>query len=153
MGYCYGWTESGRQSLACDGCGNIGGVRKRRCPYKVRTDSLRSTHRFEIDYCPAPAMCSACYKKHGGLRGVHGESCREGAAQSQAEEDKVEAGLDAGESFVIAAYGDWAEDVPEGQVKVLFKGRAGESTLLLPKDLYDQRPTQTLSGYKALIAG
>lgn len=146
----YGYDTRGR--LACDGCGTTGGVRKRRCPYKVLTDSLRSPRRFEVDYSPAPALCSECYKKHGGLRGVHGEACREGAAASQAEYDKVEAALDAGESFVIAAYGSWAEDVPKGQVKVLFKGRAGESSLLMPEDLYEQRPTTTLSGYEALLA-
>jgi hypothetical protein len=152
MGYGYGWTSSGRQGLSCDGCGTVGGVRKRRCPYKVLGDSLRSPRRYELDYSPAPALCSECYKKHGGLRGVHGEECREGAVKSQAKYDAIEAGLDAGESFVIAAYGSWAEGVPQGQVKVLFRGRAGETEMLMPEALYEQRPTQTLSGYQALVA-
>lgn len=81
MGYCFDY----RGRMVCDGCGIAGGVRKRKCPYKVRYSAHNgggSAH-----YCSPPALCGDCYKKYGGLRGVHGDACRDGAAASQARED------------------------------------------------------------------
>ncbi len=75
MGYCFDY----RGRLACDGCGIAGGVRKRKCAYKVAYPG------YSIAYCSPPALCSPCYKKYGGLRGIHGDACRDGAAASQAE--------------------------------------------------------------------
>lgn len=45
MGYCY--TRSG--ALVCDSCNASGGVKKVSCP---------------VGYCPPPALCAACKKKH-----------------------------------------------------------------------------------------
>ena len=81
MGYCFDY----RHRLCCDGCGKAGGVRKRKCAYRVRASVLDGG--YSIPYCSPPALCSDCYKKHGGLRGVHGDRCRDGAAASQAEAD------------------------------------------------------------------
>ena len=46
MGYCYN-SASGR--LACDACDTDEGVKKRRCPF---------------GYCPADALCAACWTKN-----------------------------------------------------------------------------------------
>lgn len=81
MGYCFDY----RGRLVCDGCGIAGGVRKRKCAYKVRVSVLDGG--YSIPYCSPPALCAGCYKKHGGLRGVHGDRCRDGAAASQAQAD------------------------------------------------------------------
>lgn len=139
MGYCYSRTGG----LACDKCGAAGGVRKRCCAYTVLCDSLRGA-RQRLDYCPAPALCSACYKQAGGLRGVHGEACRDGAAASQAKYDAIEARLDAGESFVIAGYG---RGVPAGMAGVGFRSRAGDSWRLIPEADYDPQAKPALSDY------
>lgn len=148
MGYSRD-ARTGR--LCCDGCGTTGGVRKRTCPYKVTCDSLRG-QRSTVAYCPPPALCPACYEKEGGLRGVHPEGCKTGAAVMQAEADAVEAGLTAGESFVVSAFGDWHEDVPAGLVMVVFRGRSGESRVLVEKDEYDPRVKPRLSDYAPVMA-
>ncbi|MBB5167083.1 hypothetical protein [Mycobacterium sp. AZCC_0083] len=90
----------------------------------VLGDTLRSRTRHAMHYCYAPALCSDCYRSHGGKH-LH-DACAEGAAASQAKYDAIEAALDAGESFVIAAYGEWHESVPDGMVGLLFRGRSGE---------------------------
>ena len=77
MGYCFDY----RGRLVCDGCGIAGGVRKRKCAYKVRASVLDGG--YSIPSCSPPALCSDFYKKYGGLRGVHGDACRDGAAASQ----------------------------------------------------------------------
>ena len=119
MGYCFDYA--GR--LVCDRCGQAGGVRKRKCPYKVSG----------LHYCPAPAYCAPCYKVRGGLRGVHGDACRDGAAASQAKADVIRARLDAGEVKVRAAYGDWHADVPAGMTMLL---GSDDKHYLLPKNNY-----------------
>jgi hypothetical protein len=81
MGYCFDY----RGRLVCDGCDIPGGVRKRKCPYRVTYGRSNGGH--TVPYCSPPALCADCYRKYGGLRGVHGERCREGAAASQAEHD------------------------------------------------------------------
>lgn len=127
--------------LCCDKCGQSGGVRKRTCPYKVRCDSLRSMYgqRPVLSYCSPWALCSPCFKVLGGLRGVHGDSCRDGAAQSQAEYDAIELALEAGELFVVSA-----STTPEGMVAVTFWGRYDPETRsrpeqkhIVPKSVYD----------------
>jgi hypothetical protein len=125
MGYCFDYK--GR--LVCDGCGVSGGVRKRKCSFKVLGDS-RYGPRHALPYCPAPAVCGECFKKHGGSKGIHG-GCKGGAEASQAEADEVERLLDEGEYFAASAYGDWNKTVPEGKVGVIYRGRAGERRVLL----------------------
>lgn len=149
MGYSYGYNARGNLALACDNCGDVGGVRKRRCPYTVRGDSLRtvSGKRPEMDYCPAPAVCGACFAKLGGTHGIHGDQCRTGAAAMQERYDAKEAALDAGESFVTTGYGDWHKAVPAGWVGVTFNGRAGETHRLMPPEMYHPGTLERLSDY------
>lgn len=137
MGYCYDYA--GR--LVCDGCGNTSAtgtrVIRRKCSHKVLGDTLRGKTRVSMHYCYPPALCSSCYQKEGGKH-IH-DKCAEGARRSQAEYDAIEAALDAGEMFVISAYGSWHAEVPEGKVGVLFSGRSGELQRLVDQSAYDQR--------------
>ncbi len=123
MGYSYGQNERGSWVLSCDNCGNVGGVRKRTCPYTVLGDTLRTAKRYEMSYCYPPALCAVCYAALGGLRGVHGQDCETGAAKSQAGYDAIEAGLDAGELYVVSA----SMSGP-GMVTVTFWGRRDPAT-------------------------
>ena len=115
MGYSFDF----RGRMCCDSCGNPGGVRRRTCPHRVRYHDGGSA-----PYCYPPALCSACYAKHGGLRGVHGERCRDGAGEAQVREDRIGAKLAAGEIQVRAAWGRGGSEpsrygnVPPGQVMV-----------------------------------
>lgn len=126
MGYCYD-RDNG---LVCDSCGGSGprlGVKKRTCAYRV--DGM--------PYCPAPALCSACYRDEGGLRGVHGEKCQAGAAKSQAESDAMSARRAAGELFISGALSGPTWYVPAGQVGAEFAGRDGvRAWRLIPEDDY-----------------
>ncbi|QSM01191.1 hypothetical protein SEA_NANOSMITE_167 [Mycobacterium phage Nanosmite] len=137
MGYSFDYA--GR--LACDGCGKTSadGVRvmRRRCPHKVLSDTLRCARRIAMDYCPAPALCGDCYRSHGGKK-LH-DVCAEPAKAAQAEYDAIEAALDAGEMFVIAAYGSWHDNVPAGKVGVLFSGRDGQTQRLVDEHAYGSR--------------
>lgn len=151
MGYSY--TRSG--ALVCDGCGSSGGVRKRRCPYTVTGTSERSpsgSRSAALPYCPPPAYCPACYRERGGLRGVHGARCREGAASMQAADDARQARLDAGDLGVVSASGAsrYNPDIPPGWVKVTFGGAAGPSGWVeygVPDARYDPGARPFLSDY------
>ena len=134
MGYCFDYK--GR--LVCDDCGAYGSVRKRKCSFKVLGDSLHGP-RHALPYCYPPALCSECFKKHGGTKGIHA-GCRDGAEASQAEADKIERLLDEGDFLPVSAYGDWHEAVPEGKVGVKYRGRSGERYVLLDKADYEGRP-------------
>ena len=123
MGYSTDWT--GR--LACDSCGHSGGVRKRRCPYKV--DHHDGT--APLSYCMAPALCDACYKAEGGLRGVHGERCRENAAKAQEMADAEHARLVAGDAKIRTRWGSWHEMVPAGYVGARYVSADGTETFVL----------------------
>lgn len=152
MGYSYGRTSRGGQALACDHCGESEGrTRKRTCPHKVLTDSLRSSNgkRHSISYCYPPAYCPDCFKKAGGSKGVHGEKCREGAAKSTAEYDAIEAALDVGEKFVVSA-----SRAPEGKTEVTFWGRGatGEVRVLVPSESYNPKAKPKLSDYPEAVA-
>lgn len=145
--------SSGR--LCCDKCGQSGGVRRRTCPYKIRTDSLRSMYgnRPVLNYCSPWALCSPCFKALGGLRGIHGDECRDGAARSQAEADAIEAGLDKGAMFVVSAIA-----MSGGMVEVTFWGKhdAGarsrpEVKHLIPKDAYDPAAKPRMSDYADVL--
>lgn len=129
MGYSY--SVPGNR-LCCDNCGGTGSTRKRRCPHKVTSQGVQP-----LPYCPAPALCAACWAKLGGAAGVHGDRCRDGAKQAQAEDDALVARLDAGEQLVRTAWGDWDPDTPTGMVRVMTWGRGGvEGMYLMPADDY-----------------
>jgi hypothetical protein len=138
MGYIH--DEQGR--LVCDNCGIAGGVSKRTCPHKVTNENGRV-----LSYCYPAALCSQCYRKLGGAKGVHG-TCAEGAARRQAEYDAVRAKLATGELQVCSAYGDWHEAVPEGLVGVCFIGASNETYyVLVRKADYDPNVRRWLSQY------
>ena len=156
MGYSYGMDARGRFTrLACDSCGAADGTtRKRTCRFKVRY--------FEggaLPYCPAPALCPACFTKHGGSKGIHGDSCRDGAARSQAREDERGRRRAAGELEVKSAFGDWHETVPKGMTGVRFVGGAPtphvinsgttEAWKLMPAGAYEPGAKPWLSDYAA----
>jgi hypothetical protein len=92
--------------------------------------------------CYAPALCGKCYRDLGGLRGVHGDACREGAERSNAEEAEKAVRYAAGDKEVVSASGDWHKDVPAGMVMVTFAaGRsrgawAAQVVALMPKEAY-----------------
>ncbi|ANA86334.1 hypothetical protein SEA_LOZINAK_178 [Gordonia phage Lozinak] len=136
-----GYSTDTRGRLCCDSCGQSGGVRKRKCKYKVTADNQRSANRHVLHYCYPPALCQACYRKEGGINGVHGESCRDGAASSQAEYDRKQELLDAGKHMVVAAYGSWQDSVPEGMVGVHFASAkySDHRHVLMPHDDYNNR--------------
>ena len=150
MGYCYGTSPTtGRQLLACDGCGSIGSTRKRTCPYKVlqSTFRTRSDVRRPVPYCPAPAYCPACYAERKGAGALH-PFCKDAAKQAEAEQDAIQAALDGGEYLVCSASGDWRDDVPTGYVAVTFWNKAmDEIEVYLPKADYDPRGKSKLSDY------
>lgn len=138
----YGFDFKGR--LCCDSCGVSGGVRKRPCKYKVAYPDGSM-----LNYCYAPALCSKCYAAKGGLNGVHGDSCREGAHESQQEQDHIRFQLAKGDSLVRAAWGDWHDKVPTGWTGVMFRGleAVGTTYALVPAEDYAPNVRQFLSNY------
>lgn len=113
MGYSYGLNPStGRMALACDACPAVGGVRKRQCTHRVTDEYGRA-----LPYCPAPALCDACYRAR---RATLHDACAEPARRSQAEYDARRARIEAGDLPIRAAWGDWSKDVPAGWTLVLF---------------------------------
>lgn len=155
MGYSYGRNAAGNWALACDNCGDVGSVRKRPCRFKVLGDSHRTMDgkRHALPYCQPPALCSPCFTRLGGTRGVHGDECRDGAAYFQARADAKEAALDAGLGLVAAAWGDWQEYVPEGMTGVLFTGRASKPEFyrLVPADSYHPGAKPALTDYPEAV--
>lgn len=132
MGYSFGQNSAGRWVLSCDKCGTVGGVRKRACKYKVADE-----RGVALPWCPPPALCSACFTVLGGTAGIHGDTCRDGAAAAQVDYDRKAARLAAGDKLVRVAYGDWHARVPKGAVLVGFKGSDGVMEhRLMPKDVY-----------------
>ena len=125
MGYSYGRSASGRMALSCDHCGVVGGVRKRRCPFKVSDSGLRSKGvRHTVSYCPAPAYCDKCFSANGKTKGIH-EFCEAPAKAAQAKYDAERAKLEAGELHVVSAFGDWCASVALGYVGVVFSSLWG----------------------------
>ncbi len=139
MGYSYSNTGA----LCCDKCGTSGGVRKRKCTYKVLGNSLRG-NRISMHYCYPPALCIPCLKALGGQTVLH-KDCKEPAARSQAEADAIERQLDAGEAFAIAAWGSAYDHVPPGQVGVKYRSRTGECYVLIAAADYARYPRPVLS--------
>jgi hypothetical protein len=140
-----GYSTDRMGRLCCDACGQAGNVRKRQCPFKVLTDSLRGP-RVLLHYCSPPALCPECYEKHKAT--LH-DRCRHGAAASQVEYDLTEAALDAGDAFSVCAWGDWKDGVPKGMVGVCFKSRQGERYCLVPQA--EHSGGKPLSAYSEVI--
>ena len=133
MGYSYGRSMNGRWILACDKCGAVGGVRKRKCRYTVTDERGMNP----LPWCPAPALCGPCFKALGGTAGIHGDTCRDAAAHAQSEADAKRARLAAGDKAVNVAYGSWHQSVPDGMVLVGFKGLDGvQEHRLMATDVY-----------------
>lgn len=127
MGYCYD-ARTGR--LACDSCGAAEGeTRKRTCTARV-THVDSTGQRVALPYCPPPALCPACYSKHGGAK-IH-DACHEPARRRQAEEDRRAAKMATGAKLRRAAWG-----LDAGMVGVLFEGPGGALHLAMPEALYD----------------
>jgi hypothetical protein len=145
MGYCR--DSAGR--LVCDRCGNAGGVRRRTCPHKVLTDSVAHA-RMTLPNCSPWALCATCFRVMGGNKGVH-EGCAAEAAAAQARYDAIEAGLDAGELFVLSATSGERQGVPDGQVGVIFHGRGGHVHVLVPAADYDSSARPRLSDYPTTV--
>jgi hypothetical protein len=151
MGYGYGYSSNGRQALACDSCGRSeGDTRKRTCPRTVLTDSTRSAGRQRISYCYPPALCPNCWVKEGRTAGVHGD-CAQAAAKSTARYDQIEARFRRGDGYVVSAAGSWADDVPDGSVKVTFSFATEHEPAwrdyLVPAGVYDPSERKWLSEY------
>lgn len=148
MGYSYGYDGiSGRVLLACDSCGNAGGVRKRTCTHKVShlNETTGTTH--NLPWCQPPALCSPCFKTHGGGKAIHAD-CAEGAAAAQTRENEKTARMRRGDAIVASAFGSWHESVPEGSTGVIFRGCGGvEVCKLVPADEYDSAQKLFLSCY------
>lgn len=140
MGYSYGWSSSGRQVLSCDSCGEAEGRTKRRiCPRKVVGDSIRMPNgkRSVMPYCYPPALCDACWNKHGRTKGIHGD-CAQGAAKMTEHYNEIERRYQAGDGVVLSASGSWAEGVPDGMVSVTFGfPNRDPEVYLMPKDDYN----------------
>jgi hypothetical protein len=97
-------------------------------------------------------LCSPCYARLGGLRGVHGDRCRDGAAQSQAQDDARKASMAAGEMFARSAFGDWKEGVPAGMAGVMFAGKDGEAWYLVDGEAYTAVQRRSSAGSIPLSA-
>jgi hypothetical protein len=134
-----GYLRDARGRLCCGECGVAGGVRKRPCPYKVTSSRVRGTQ-LTLPYCSPPAYCADCYRRRGGLRGVHGEECRDGAAAMQERDDAERARLESGDSVVISACSGPHSLYPSlrpGETRVTFQAFDGTRTVrVVPSDRY-----------------
>ena len=140
MGYSYGRNDRGNLVLSSASCGNLGGVRKRTCPYKVH-----HADGFSLPYCYPSALCSTCYATHKAT--LH-QDCAKGAAESQARENARAFRLASGEYEVGAAWGSWHEDVPDGMTGVVFRNvDKVEQYRLVRASAYDPSSRRYLSDY------
>ena len=127
MGYGYGYNpQTGRQMLACDGCGQIGGVRKRKCPHLVFWPSETRG----LPYCQAPALCAGCFKQEGGSKAIHA-GCEAPAKAAQDQHDADHTRLVNGDAKVSARWGSWHDEVPEGKVGCLYTNAKGGRVKIL----------------------
>lgn len=116
MGHCY--NRDG--AILCDGCGSSAGVKKRKCPEIV--DGL--------PWCTPHALCEACFEKCGGTKGLHAK-CKEPAEYSRQKSKADAARIEAGDSLLATAWGDWHGLVSHGKVGLRFVGKGGVETFLL----------------------
>ncbi len=142
MGYSY-CARTGR--LACDGCGHVGKVRKRTCPFKVTYPEG-----YSLPYCYPSALCVACYATHKAT--LHAGCAERAAARTAAENARGER-LAAGASEIKAGYGSWHPSVPAGFVGVIF-GTLGhaETYWLIPETEYSPGTKRYLSDYDPTTA-
>lgn len=123
MGYVY---RDG--SLVCDKCTSKG-AEPRLCPYFVTEPSGQ-----RLRYCSPSALCAGCFAEIGGR--LHAK-CKQGARDSQAENDSKSARLAAGEQFISSALSGCTWHVPEGLVGASFDGRGTVKTWrLIPQADY-----------------
>jgi len=144
MGYGYGRNGA----LACDRCGNTGGVRKRTCPHRVAYP--QDGPNYSLAYCKAPALCTSCYRAEGGIR-LH-DRCAEPARKATEENKAIAARIASGDPQVMSAWGDWHAAVPAGSTGVMFApnrtDRWQEKTYrLVPEADYDPGTKKFLSDY------
>lgn len=133
MGYCY--TRSG--ALVCDSCNVSGGVKKIACP---------------VGYCPPPALCVACKKKHADklVLAAH-SSCVKYKAEMIARDEKRKALMAEGKPVRCAALG-----TADGRVHVIFaKDPASKDCVgyFMTHEMYDAFPLlepKTPEDYAAL---
>jgi hypothetical protein len=119
MGYSY-TMSGGRHHIDCDACGRSSiegaqGVRKRTCPFKVNDRGTRGGEGHSLPWCPPPALCSECFAKYGGSKGVH-KDCREPAASAQARHDAERARLDTGDGMCVCR-----EPLSGGDVRTTYR--------------------------------
>ena len=128
MGYCYGRAPSGRYALACDNCGAVGGVRKRKCPH---------------GYCPSAALCAGCSKSvkaSGKWTTMH--ACCEAAHAAFVAKEKAGAALLAAGKLLRCSALNVSRD--GSKVHVLFKDKDGAYTgYYVTKETYDAIPLGT----------
>lgn len=141
MGFCYELRGS-RRVLCCDNCGVAGGVRRRPCKYKVLGSSLRTVdgQRHALPYCPAPALCTPCFRALGGGKALHAQ-CEAPALEAQRDADAEQVVVDSGVPIRVAGFGTSHEDVPVGKVGVVF---SDGSAYLVDDAEYDNRKAGTV---------
>jgi hypothetical protein len=89
-----------------------------------------------LRYCKPNALCDSCLAKIGGLAKLHAD-CRQGAHDTQAQNDAMAARLDTGELFIASALSGRSWHVPAGQVGAEFAGRGKAHVwLLVPQEDY-----------------
>ena len=139
MGYSYD-KRTGR--LVCDDCGHDGGVRKRKCVYLIHGYDNYRKQSYSVPYCPPPALCADCYKRAGGAQGIHGDSCKTGAARAQQDADERHRKLAAGAYLLTSASGDWADSVPPQCARAWFRNQDGhELAMIIRSTNYARRDT------------
>lgn len=130
MGTSYGLNyKTGRWSLDCDKCGELG-ARRIHCPIK---------------YCYPAQLCAQCAKESGWRKKTTHAKCYEG--QAQYEKDCTNFLAENGDKWVAtSAWGSWCDWVPDKMVGVCAYrggnagGRAGDSAyFLVPENEYNQR--------------
>jgi hypothetical protein len=143
MGTSLSFNANGNLVRDCDNCGQGGGTRKRACTAKVTSSNLRSQTRQTLGWCPAPSLCSPCFKAIGGSKVLH-KDCHAPAAQAQAQADAEQARLDAGDKAVISA-----RMLDHGSVEVTFAGPrySDHITLIMQDEQYDHVTKPFLSDY------
>lgn len=114
-----GYVTDAKGRLVCDACGNTG-ARKRPCP---------------VRYCPANALCALCnaaVRADGRWAKAHAD-CPRLSAEYHAQKAREAAEP---HYYPASAWGDWADDVPTGMVKVLTRA---DTVVYMPTEVYRGR--------------
>jgi hypothetical protein len=142
MGYIYA-----KGGLVCDQCGQPS-ARKRKCLHQVTSAAVFGT-RQTLPFCTPPALCSACFAKAGGGRGLH-KACEAKATADQAREDAAQAALEAGEMFAVVAWGYGEKGLPPGTAGVVFRNGKDTTPVIIDSAAY--RAVQHVTRYVPLSA-